>query len=429
MLYVITRNKKKHFKRRIPKAYRANYPESVEFVQISLNTDSEKIAQQRATELNRLLEQQWQQNCGQTVQGRIDIADLALISQSHGFNYKSAAEISESDLREIVNRLAQIDTQAQSSEQSAALLGHKASPALPISMALEQYMTFEQPNLRHKSDNQLRKWRNPRMLAVKNFVSICGDKGVLEITREDILQFRSWWQTRLEEENLGANAANKNLSHLKSILTYAEDNHYPEIKTNELFKRIRFRETKNSRPPFSTSFIRNTLLEIPKLKGLSPELQWFLFAMADTGARVSELVGLNPRNGDIRLDTTIPYISIRPENDKQLKTPQSEREIPLVGASLKAFQNLPNGFETYYRKPDLLSSSLNKFLREHDLLPTSGHSVYSLRHSFEDRLTAVEPPDKVQAALMGHKYNRPRYGDGPSLEQKKKWLDKIAFIF
>jgi len=93
---------------------------------------------------------------------------------------------------------------------------------------------------------------------------------------------------------------------------------------------------------------------------------------------------------------------------------------------LFAFQQLPQGFDHYYRKPDLLSSTLNKYLKGHDLLPTKEHCVYSLRHSFEDRLTAVEPPDKVQAALMGHKYDRPRYGDGPSLSQKQKWLDKIC---
>lgn len=148
--------------------------------------------------------------------------------------------------------------------------------------------------------------------------------------------------------------------------------------------------------------------------------------MADTGARPSELVGLNSENGDICLNAKIPYIHIRPGQKKELKTQQSERQIPLVGSSLMAFQNMPNGFQRYYRNSDLLSNTLNKYLRESDLLPTPEHCVYSLRHSFEDRLTYVEPPEKVQAALMGHKYSRPRYGDGPSLEQKKNWLEKIA---
>ncbi|MGH8547857.1 MAG: hypothetical protein ACRERU_04540 [Methylococcales bacterium] len=47
--------------------------------------------------------------------------------------------------------------------------------------------------------------------------------------------------------------------------------------------------------------------------------------MADTGARPSELVGLNPESGDIRQDTTIPYIDIRRDKKKELKTPPSKR--------------------------------------------------------------------------------------------------------
>jgi hypothetical protein len=51
-----------------------------------------------------------------------------------------------------------------------------------------------------------------------------------------------------------------------------------------------------------------------------------------------------------------------------------------------------------------------------DFGPIPGQTLYSLRHTFEDRLTAVEAPEKVVAALIGHKWHRPRYGLGPSLE-------------
>ena len=84
-------------------------------------------------------------------------------------------------------------------------------------------------------------------------------------------------------------------------------------------------------------------------------------------------------------------------------------------------------FNRYFGKPDLISGTINKYCRDNNILPSQNHSLYSLRHSFEDRLTAVEPPDKVQAALMGHKYSRPRYGLGPTLSQKKAWLDRIDF--
>ena len=56
-----------------------------------------------------------------------------------------------------------------------------------------------------------------------------------------------------------------------------------------------------------------------------------------------------------------------------------------------------------------------------------GLTLYGLRHTFDDSLTAVEAPDKVNAQLMGHKWQRPKYGAGPTLEQKLRWLEQIAF--
>jgi integrase len=68
---------------------------------------------------------------------------------------------------------------------------------------------------------------------------------------------------------------------------------------------------------------------------------------------------------------------------------------------------------------------LSKYLKENDLIPSDKHTAYSLRHSFQNRLLAVNAPDRVQADLMGHKFNRPSYGDGSSLKQKLEWLNKI----
>lgn len=145
--------------------------------------------------------------------------------------------------------------------------------------------------------------------------------------------------------------------------------------------------------------------------------------MSETGMRPVELCGLLPE--DIKLDDPVPHIHICDRPNRPLKTPHNDRKIPLIGYALDAFKAMPNGFPKYFDKPDTLSSAVNKFLRENDLMPSSKHSVYSLRHSFQDRVLAVEAPDRVQAELMGHKFNRPKYGNGPTLEQKREWLRKI----
>jgi len=51
-------------------------------------------------------------------------------------------------------------------------------------------------------------------------------------------------------------------------------------------------------------------------------------------------------------------------------------------------------------------------------IPTQQHTIYSLRHSFQDRLLPVNTPDRIQADLMGHKFNRPQYGEGATLAHK-----------
>ena len=44
------------------------------------------------------------------------------------------------------------------------------------------------------------------------------------------------------------------------------------------------------------------------------------------------------------------------------------------------------------------------------------------------RVAALERtgvPDRVQADLMGHKFNREKYGKGSTLEKKLEWMQKI----
>jgi integrase len=61
------------------------------------------------------------------------------------------------------------------------------------------------------------------------------------------------------------------------------------------------------------------------------------------------------------------------------------------------------------------------------LRPTEEHTVYSLRHSFKDRLIAAEAQDSLIDSLMGHDTYKPKYGKGPSLVLKLKYLQRIAF--
>lgn len=427
MDYVLKRGKWYYYKRRVPVEIQKYYDKEV--IQTSLKTDSEQLAKQRATIFNSELEKLWESLVIDNEQEtNSKLSKAKHIARIHGFSYSPATHIAESPIEEIIQRVNAVKHDISNNPNKVeAILGKHDDNKLSISSSLDVFFDFQKPNLSNKSPQQIIKWQNPRKKAVNNFIQVIGDLPVNQITRKDVLNFRSWWVDRIKNEGLTENSANKDFSYLKTLIAFIRDHYELDISIETLFSRIQLKVTNSSRPPFSADFIRNTLLNSVNLKGLHRECQLLLFAMADTGARPSELLGLNAERGDIALDAPIPYIFIRPDKKKALKTTQSERQIPLVGASLYAFRELEGGFVHYHQKADTLSANTNKFLKENDLLPSRKHSLYSLRHSFEDRLTAVEPPEKVQSFLMGHKYRRERYGDGPSLEQKKKWLDIMCF--
>jgi len=424
--YLRKRGSNFHFRRRIPKYL--SYYFTKNLIQVPLRTDSHSIALQRAKSFNLLLEDFFTKLIYiNQKEASLKLNELIQKARISSFQYISKEDlISKAPLHEFVNRV-NLAHETQDQDTKKVLLGTAKQTKVTLSDARDEFFEHEKGNMSHLSANQLRKWENPRKKAVINFIEVVGNKAIDEIERKDILEFRKWWANRIKSDNMTVNSANKDFGNIRKILRTATDNHLLDINVDSLFKNVNFKKVaKTTRFPFSNDFIKQTFIQ-GDLQGLNKEAHLLILAMADTGARISELVGLDFSNGDIVLNDEIPHIKIRPNAIRGLKTPQSERDIPLVGTSLYAFKALETGFKHYLGKPDLISSTINKYFRENKLLPSENHSLYSLRHSFEDRLTAVEPPDKVQAELMGHKYSRPAYGLGPLLAQKKKWLDKIAF--
>ena len=68
-----------------------------------------------------------------------------------------------------------------------------------------------------------------------------------------------------------------------------------------------------------------------------------------------------------------------------------------------------------------------KHFKKHKLLPSKKHKIYSFRHSFKDRLKAVDTPTEMIDELMGHSTDKPKYGDGYGLKMKLQYLQAIAF--
>ena len=110
-----------------------------------------------------------------------------------------------------------------------------------------------------------------------------------------------------------------------------------------------------------------------------------------------------------------------------LKTKGSARRVPLCGSALAAMRSMPDGPVRYARKHNQLTTALGAYLAENSLLPTPAHSLYSLRHTFKDRLRAAQCPEEIMDALMGHASRKPAYGEGYPLSVLAEWVARAAF--
>jgi integrase len=345
-------------------------------------------------------------------------------ARSLGFEYVENTQLLMLPAEQRLERLEALVTRGVANDAGAraALLGTEKRPALRLAKLFEEYEAITKDEVKDFSPNQLRIWRNGRKRAVENFVSVVGDKPVNELTEEDGIDYADWWRERVLKENVAVKTANKDIGQLSRMLK--DMSIRKRLKIPAIFKGLRLRGAADrSRVPFETDFIQDKLLAAGALDGLNEDARHVLYVVAETGMRPSEVVNL--QEDAIRLDAKIPYVKIQPDGRK-LKTEESEREIPLVGVALAAMKLRPQGFPRYRDKSASLSATVNKFLRVNGLRPTKDHSVYSLRHSFKDRLVAAEAPDSLIDSLMGHKTYKPKYGKGPSLELKLKFLEAIA---
>lgn len=304
----------------------------------------------------------------------------------------------------------------------AALLGIEKKPTFMLSELFVEYEAMTKDEVRDLSPDQRRIWQNGRKRAVERFVKIAGDKPITEITDEDGMNYCEWWRGRVIEGEAEPKTANKDIGQLNRMLK--EVSMRRRLNLPDIFKGQRLKgEIERPRVPYETDFIQNRLLAEGALDALNEDARLVLYVVAETGLRPSEVVNL--QENAIVLKALVPHVKILPEG-RRLKTSDSQREIPLVGAALAAMKMRPHGFPRYRDKSSNLSATLNKFLLLNGLRPTKDHTVYSLRHSFKDRLIAAEAPDSLIDSLMGHKTYKPKYGKGPSLELKYKYLQRIS---
>lgn len=345
------------------------------------------------------------------------------LARSLGVNYRPTRDLAAGALDELVHRveiILQRDLMTSPPAQSA-VLGGQDRPTLLVSELFDTFAPLAGDRLIGKSADQVRKWQNPRKRAVAHFLEVVGDKPLIDLTREDVLDFRSWWLDRVRDEGMDPGTANKDFGMLAAMVDAIVDAW--RLALDNPFRKLRLAgERHNPRIPYEADYVRRHFLAPGSLATLNADARAITLMVALTGARPSEIAALTDQR--IALDAPVPLIRILPEA-RQLKSRNSERDIPLVGQALEIMRGFAAGFPRYRDAPDAFSATANKALGAAGLRPTLGHTVYSLRHTFKDRLIALEAPERIQDALMGHAVREIKYGAGPSLEQRAEWLARV----
>lgn len=232
----------------------------------------------------------------------------------------------------------------------------------------------------------------------------------------------------LFERGMSSSSVKRVFSSVRAIMNLAIKEH--GLAMTNVFNGTFIPEDNKSkeRQPVPVDVIRQIQGEC---RSLDDEPRWLIALISDTGMRLSEACGL--LSSDIILDTNIPHISLREHPWRRLKTSSSTREIPLIGASLWAAEQI-KAQETEFAFPkycnsdkcnaNSASAALNKWLKPR--LP-EGCVIHSFRHSLRDRLRAVECPSDIVDAIGGWTTEGigQRYGQGYDLNVKAKWMRQL----
>ncbi|MDR2311150.1 MAG: phage integrase SAM-like domain-containing protein [Brucellaceae bacterium] len=268
----------------------------------------------------------------------------------------------------------------------------------------------------------------PLQNAVKQLSAFLGKDIELEsLTRQQARDFHNSLKAKIASQKIKANTASKYITHMRVLIKTYKLAHDDESET--VFDGLNFMVNDNARPPFSIDFLNERWFKDDAFAELNPCAKALLFAVIDTGCSFKELCGLNS-DQDIKLTAAVPHIIIQENQNRQLKTTHRKRVIPLVGYSLRSFQAFPQGFTHYAtgNGPSNASGLINKFMKNNGLLETNEHTVYSLRHTFKDRMRKHRLPEELQNDLMGHKAQGmgAHYGNGHSLEDTVTFMQQMV---
>ena len=261
---------------------------------------------------------------------------------------------------------------------------------------------------------------------VEYIIKVLGNKSIRSYSSIDASKFRDW----LIEQGMSLSTVKRVFSSVKAIINLTIQEHGLDI--NNPFSKTYMPEIEDKQ--YRQSIPTETIKHIQSLcREYDDDLRWLVALLNDTGMRLGEGAGL--LKSDINLDCEIPHIRLIPHPWRRLKTRASERCIPLTKESVWACKRiLEHNKDNLFAFPRYTSSkgynansasaALNKWVKEKLF---NDYVVHGFRHSFRDRLRAVECPSEVIDQLGGWSLKSigQGYGKGYKLSVLNKWLLKL----
>ena len=261
---------------------------------------------------------------------------------------------------------------------------------------------------------------------IEYIVKVLGNKSIRSYSSIDASKFRDW----LMEQRMSLSTVKRVFSSVKAIINLTIQEHGLDI--NNPFSKTYMPEIEVKQ--YRESIPTETIKHIQSLcRDYDDDLRWLVTLLSDSGMRLGEGVGLH--KSDINLNCKIPHINLVPHPWRRLKTRSSQRLIPLINESLWACKRILEhnddslfAFPRYTSlkgcKANSASAALNKWLKEK---LSEDYVIHGFRHSFRDRLRAIECPSEIIDQLGGWSLRSigQGYGKGYELSVLSKWLLKI----
>ncbi len=438
-----------YYRRRVPQDVRNYYPNLSKRGEIfhSLKTKDPKEAARKAHKLATQQDSLWE-----SVRGNVDLVGPETVEvahailDAHGLKPGQRAEYDAYDVEpdDFISTL-RMEAGVHSVEDSRArpkwwrevspeyqmaqdlFNGKKAPLFLSDVLVKFQELKGEDPTTKKGAD---------RVRVVEDFIGLVGNLPILDYSREHANEYIHYLLT--EKGNKTA-TVKRRLNGLRPVFKTVcrefeltdrqifEGNHIPNLG-----------EDSKDRLPFSNTELQTIWSACVQQ---DDDMRWIIALMIDTGMRLGEVVGLKVE--DIILDAQNPYVVVKPNDARSLKTTGSARSVPLIGASLWAARSAIQSTKDDYAFPRYIdrssdtpraksthaSNAINKWIQG---VICSGvkKTAHSFRHSMQDRLRDAGVPEECRNAICGwsNKGIGAGYGEGFTVSLLAGHLRKVELM-